>query len=159
MAMPNESSTEIIRSFSQTAPVDVYGIAEALGIDCRDETLDGNASGKIEKHWFFDTYTIAVNKAHPITRRRFTVAHEIGHFVLHRDQIGDGIEDDAMYRSGQSSRVEREANAFAASILMPAPLVVFAFEQDGLTSSTSLAKRFVVSSEVAAIRMRELRLG
>ena len=56
-------------------------------------------------------------------RRRFTIAHEIAHFLLHRDKIGDQLSDDAMYRSSLSSDDERAANRLAADILMPMGLI------------------------------------
>ena len=81
----------------------------------------------------------------------------IAHFVLHRDLIGDGIVDDAMYRSKKGDEIERQANAYAATILMPAPLVIAKFRA-GEKSFAGIAMAFEVSSEVAHIRMRELRL-
>ncbi|MCV5491602.1 ImmA/IrrE family metallo-endopeptidase, partial [Escherichia coli] len=52
-------------------------------------------------------------------RRRYTLAHEIAHFLLHRHLLRDGITDDVLYRSSQSSQIEAEANRLAADIIMP----------------------------------------
>jgi Zn-dependent peptidase ImmA (M78 family) len=124
------TATEVIADFTRDAPDDVYARARALGLEIKDIKFDEDVSGKIEKNWFADTYTISINARHPVTRRRFTAAHEIAHFVLHRDIIGDGIVDDALYRSTKSDEIERQANAYAATILMPAPLVIATF-RDG----------------------------
>lgn len=110
----------------------------------------------IERDWFDDEFTISVNSSHSETRKRFTIAHEIAHYVLHRDQIGDGITDDALYRSDTlSTMTERQANQYAAEILMPWQLVKndSAFKT-GMAGS--LASRFSVSTQVAEIRLREL---
>src|SRR3546814_7195870 len=61
-------------------------------------------------------FAIYVNGSHPRVRRRFSIAHEIAHFALHRNLIGDGVTDDAMYRSNLSSAVEVQANRMAADI-------------------------------------------
>ena len=69
-------------------------------------------------------YKIAVNVHHHFFRRRFTIAHELAHFILHREQIGDGITEDLMLRSEQMSiEAEWEANSLAAAILMPRKLM------------------------------------
>ena len=57
------------------------------------------------------------------TRQRFTIAHEISHFILHRHLLRSGIQDDVLYRSNQSDKIEWEANALASDILMPAEIV------------------------------------
>jgi hypothetical protein len=62
----------------------------------------------------------------PLGRRRFTAAHELGHFVLHRDRmiagrwIGDTRETIREADDGETMDMEREANRFAAELLMPA---------------------------------------
>lgn len=155
MLIEHELPTFVISRFTRAAPVDIYALAEALGIEVEDAALPANVSGKIFQTW--SRYRIEVNKAHPRTRRRFTVAHEIAHFVLHRDRIGDGITDDALYRSDLSDEDERQANAYGASILMPAPLVKNAF-RSGTRSYVAMAEMFDVSPQVAEIRMKELRL-
>ena len=55
----------------------------------------------MNKRKLFSGYAIFVNKGDRYkTRQRFTIAHKIAHFILHREAIGDGIVDDALYRSG-----------------------------------------------------------
>lgn len=157
LAAGERTPTEIIAEYTQKAPVDVYKIADSLGLRVETLELGNDISGKIERSWFGGGYIASLNTKHAATRRRFTLAHEIAHFVLHRDMIGDGIADDAMYRSARGSEIERQANAYAATILMPAPLVKLAF-RSGTKSFSGMAHAFDVSPEVAQIRMRELRL-
>lgn len=148
---------EVVHDFTQSAPVDVRGLARALRLPVLDEDLGANVSGKIERDMFGD-YRITVNARHAETRRRFTVAHEIAHYVLHRESIGDGIIDDGLYRSQRGGAIERQANNYAASILMPAPLVGREWRA-GKTTAQALAKVFDVSPAVAEIRIKELRLA
>lgn len=159
MAMdPLAPAVEVIGAFHHSAPVDVDGIAAALGIDVvLDPSLPDNISGKIERAGIFNEgYRITVNGRHGRNRQRFTIAHELAHYALHRSLIGDGIVDDALYRSPKGNVIERQANSYAATILMPARLVRQHYQR-GATEPEDMAKIFGVSSEMARIRMRELR--
>jgi Zn-dependent peptidase ImmA (M78 family) len=65
-----------------------------------------------------------VSSADPVPRRRFTAAHELGHFMLHRETMGQFRADtDATLREADeevTDSMEREANRFAVELLMPA---------------------------------------
>ncbi|SIQ46892.1 MULTISPECIES: ImmA/IrrE family metallo-endopeptidase [Acidiphilium] len=154
-----ESPIEIVGRFLRSAPVDLHGIAAGLGLFVV-QRLDMSPSvlGSIKRDG--PRYRIEVNGRDGENRKRFTLAHEIAHYVLHRDLIGDGVTDDAMYRSGGklSDEYEVQANKYAASILMPAQLVREAFNR-GEKSYAAMAARFQVSPQAAEIRMKELRLG
>jgi Zn-dependent peptidase ImmA (M78 family) len=136
-------------------PMSVIKLANNLGIRVYEAAWPDNISGKIQK----DTekggasgFAIFVNKDHPETRKRFTIAHEIAHYVLHENDIGDGIFDDALYRSGLTNRQEAEANGLAADILMP-----WKYLGPELTKNSAdidiLANKFGVSSQAMSIRM------
>lgn len=92
-----------ISCFLHSAPVQVTALAEALGLSVwEDEDLPAGVSGKLFQDDFNSGpsgYSIVVRASDPYVRRRFTVAHEIGHFVLHRHRIGSSLTDDAMYRA------------------------------------------------------------
>jgi hypothetical protein len=101
-------------------------------------------------------------------RRRFTIAHEIGHFVLHVpkfhavfcDRPGDIQEIDASSAPADlppAGKREREANLFARELLMPEPLVE---EQAHALryNLPALAKRFEVSVPAMRLRLRLLKL-
>lgn len=89
-------------------------------------------------------------------RRRFTIAHELGHFVLHRDRQTDFNCDKTSVFSGSETMaaIEREANVFASNLLMPGD--VFGKCIDGahidLHLLSGLAKQFEVSFEALCIR-------
>lgn len=146
---------EVLRDFTKSAPVEVRAIARELGLLIREKDM-GKDSGKIEQDWA-GYFVITVNERHSETRKRFTIAHEIAHYVLHRDKIGDGILDDGLYRSSKGGDIERQANNYAASILMPGPLVGSCW-RNGLRTPIQLAEVFRVSPSVAEIRIRELGL-
>lgn len=147
---------EIVGQYMRHAPVDVEKLAHALGMVVRRELRHDDQSGRIECEANGGPCIITVNATHPESRQRFTIAHEIAHFILHRDAIGDGIVDDGMYRSGKPEKLERQANQYAAEILMPWKLVIDKYRA-GKTTPAELAREFKVSAAVAEIRLRELR--
>jgi predicted transcriptional regulator len=144
----------VIREHQQTVPVSPVAIAHALGLKVyRVPGWDPNLSGMIRRN--ADNpggFDIFVNADHPDVRRRFTIAHEIAHAVLHPELIGDGITEDALYRSGLSNAVEAQANRLAADILMPRDKVNEAI-RGGSTDVRALARMFNVSEQAMAIRI------
>lgn len=153
---------EIIRKHQKSAPVQTIPIAEALGLSCyRVASWTDATSGMIVRdpeRGGDSGFAIYVNAKHSDVRRRFTIAHEIAHFVLHRDLIGDGITEDALYRSGLSDAVEREANGLAAEILMPRHLIRAWFAK-GLRNPAELADMFEVSVQAMEYRLNNLGLA
>lgn len=112
----------IIEDFQGAPPVRLPELARALGVSIKASTLAPGISGEIRP--LNDGYVIRINRHDPLKRQRFTAAHELAHFILHRDQIRDGIEDDVLYRSTTlSDKREQEANRLAADILMPEALL------------------------------------
>ncbi len=146
----------IIERFQNAAPVDVTGLAEALGLSVwEDEQLPIGVSGKIIRDSELggaEGYSIVVRASDAYVRRRFTVAHEIAHFILHRDRIGSGLIDDGLYRSGLSSQEEFDANRLAADILMPRKLIAQYVAEYG-PDPQSLARFFQVSEAAMRIRL------
>ncbi len=160
MIVTNTPYGPIIERFRTSAPVDVSGLAQALGLTVwEDDGLPEGISGKICK----DTenggsagFSIIVRASDPFVRRRFTVAHEIAHFVLHRERIGDSLTDDALYRSGLTSREEVDANRYAAEILMPRQLIGRYIKEYGSSDPSILAPIFKVSEQAMRIRLGSL---
>lgn len=138
----------------QVLPLKLSGLASDLGVSVKAATLGPGISGELRPEG--GAFTIRVNRHDAPRRQRFTVAHELAHFLLHRDQIGDGIEDDALYRSELSDAREAEANRLAADILMPMSLVRDAksrFEHLNETAITLIADEFGVSESAMKIRL------
>ncbi len=139
-------------------------LAKKLSLSIFDATFtDPKLSGVIYKDKDTGKFSIYVNETHPITRKRFTVAHEIGHYIsaicesYSKEQLfKEGFEDYAvLYRKeGGNSLAEKEANQIAADMLMPAKWVQ-RFLEDGI-SIEKMAKIFFVSREAMAIRVDNL---
>jgi hypothetical protein len=114
-----------------------------------------------------------INAHDILPRRRFTAAHELGHFILHRQQMPTGFLGDTQESileavDGQPlEQMEREANQFAVELLMPAILCRTRTEklcrQQGPCSRTALAYRLsaelLVSREAMRYRLQSLELG
>lgn len=150
----------IVEGFLHEAPVDLMAMSEALGLTVDMAAKMGTEqSGRIlRKGNGKSGYHIEVNGSHSDYRKRFTLAHEVAHFLLHRDLIGDGIEDSALYRSRLGDPAEYEANRLAAQILMPAPLVRNVYKA-GLKWLAGLSAAFAVSEEAMRIRLKQLGLA
>lgn len=150
MSAPDEYR-EILRRHQQHPPVQLGALAHELGVRILVSSLPHKVSGTLTKE-ANDQWTIRVNRDESKTRQRFTIAHEIAHFILHRDEIGNGISDDVFYRSGLSDRREREANRLAAEILMPWTLINKAVDE-GVNTPEDLAKSFQVSEAAMKVRL------
>lgn len=122
--LPNEILEAISPLMSQP-PIKLSRVADMIGgVRVVAAVLPKGISGEIRPDPDVPGgYLIKVNKNDSARRQRFTVAHELAHYLLHRDQIGDGIEDDVLYRSSLSDSREAQANRLAADLLMPDPLV------------------------------------
>lgn len=154
----DELPIEVVGKFLNSSPVDLDGMAKALGIDVLYSIFpdDNSIAGKIEQN-SRGRFRIIINSNDPANRQRFTLAHEIAHFILHRDMLGHGVTDRGLYRSNLSDNTERQANRYAATLLMPAPLVRKKYAE-GHQSAHGLAGIFHVSPAAAGIRMKELGL-
>ena len=141
-----------VERHKKECPVKIVDLARYLRIDVkRTSQWDENVSGAIVKD-SSGKYTIWTNAKHHQNRRRFTVAHEIAHFVLHRDAIGDGIKDDALFRSTLGGLIESQANRYAAELLMPMKHIKNCIKE-GASSIVELAASMRVSKTAMSIRL------
>lgn len=108
-------------------PVPLERLAEQCRASIRYEPFEGELSGMVHRR-SDGSGVIGVNSSHSPTRQRFTIAHEIGHLLLHSD---DDVHIDEKRPLGQRDEIssqaidprEIEANQFAAELLMPESLV------------------------------------
>lgn len=144
----------VISDLLLTAPVDVAEAARRLGLEIFESSLGEGISGAIMRDTSTESgFVIYVDDSESYVRQRFTAAHEIGHFVLHKDRIGAGIEDNFMLRSsGMSNFMEAEANRFAADLLMPFPLIEKMVAK-GHRTVDDLARVLGVSTVAMSIRL------
>lgn len=154
-------------------PVPVEEIAQRLGLRLQRSVLGDDVAGVLLLEEDQQTGVIGVNVSQAPVRQRFTIAHEIAHFVLHRNTLPIFIDRQfltpyfAAFRSRASStgedRLEREANAFAAALLMPAPDVRRALAEIGgnVTDEEAieqLARHFDVSRQAMTFRVANIVL-
>ncbi|MDM1290811.1 ImmA/IrrE family metallo-endopeptidase [Acinetobacter indicus] len=110
-----------IEKYQNDMPIKLGLLSKELGLVVKRATLPANISGEIKEQ--DGEVIIRVNRHDAKTRQRYTLAHEIAHFLLHRHLLSNGITDDVLYRSSQSDEIEAEANRLAADILMPMHIV------------------------------------
>lgn len=173
MTRPSKPETEAARLLRELEitrpPTPVERIARSLKIRVSKEPFEGNVSGMLTR--VGKRAVIGVNSWQSPTRQRFTVAHELGHFVLHpaKPTFIDHVRVD--YRDERSQagthRQEIEANSFAAALLMPEDLVRehvrrqlrLGSDPTGDELVVSLAARFNVSPEAMSHRLTNLGIN
>jgi Zn-dependent peptidase ImmA (M78 family) len=153
----------LVAKYELTPPIDINWLATELGYEVRRESFEDSLSGMlVTKH-----NIIAVNRRHPMTRQRFTIAHEIGHALLHRSDQALFVDEAAVHLRTKSrphlpDPREVEANRFAAELLMPekplrdfVPATVEIYEELTLIY---IAGKFQVSVPAVTARLSELGL-
>lgn len=151
---------EILNAYwNEALPVNVEHIAHLIGVNVMYEPiLDGkpNLSGMFQ----YDKQnmpTCFVRSGDSYTRRRFTLAHELGHFLLaHQSTEGQLFRDDNDTLSGSRENwQETEANQFAAELLMP-EFRIHSLIRNTSQTLGSLAQTFGVSENAMTRRLRNL---
>lgn len=157
----NESISEIANSlreelkFVPTEADALDNLIKQLGgkifnnIDFSDKSIGSMAT--IDKK-----FEIGIQVYEYKTRRRFTIAHELGHYVLH--SLFQNNKPIKAYRNYCSEAAEYEANKFAANFLMPKDLFKQEFNKAKKVLSV-LSTKFHVSEQAATIRAKELCLS
>src|SRR5438105_3870285 len=116
-----QSASQIVKRQIQP-PVNVRALAADFGVNVWESDLGSKISGKLfrdTEHGGSSGYSILINAKEPYVRRRFTVAHELAHFLLHREMVKrlGGLTEDIFYRAdGLNGWQEMEANRLAAEI-------------------------------------------
>lgn len=151
---------EVIHRHLQNIPVKVGALARELGLVVKVGTLDYGKSGQIAPDSEAPCgFAIRVNRHESKERQRFTLAHEIAHFLLHRDKIKNGIYENTLYRAdGISNREEIEANRLAADILMPREGLANRLRGINTAADDELAEQLASEFQVSKPAM-EIRLG
>ena len=149
---------QLIQEHQRSAPVKIGAIVKAFKVRLLASTLPAGISGEIRPDPDSAAgFTIRINRHDSHSRQRFTVAHELAHFLLHRDRIGRGIVDDVLYRSTLTDRREAEANRLAADLLMPDSLIEAWLDRAAALGVSDiplyLADRFEVSETAMRIRL------
>ena len=165
-----DRAKDLILRYHITRPaIPVEVIAKELGLTVRYSNLDAEISGMI--YMQNGSTIVGINSSHHPNRQRFTLAHECGHFLLHREHIIGAVHVDKRYpallRSDISSQgvdaMEIEANQFAAELLVPEDLLIKEIaliendvEDDNFVSV--LTKKFKVSSNMMSNCLANIRV-
>jgi Zn-dependent peptidase ImmA (M78 family) len=151
----------------QAAPVPVEDIARSLGARVERTPADDELSGFLYQQKNSKLTIIGVNENHHPNRQAFTIAHELGHSLLHDV---DDVHVDRNFRiklrnsaSSKGENVEEmEANLFAAELLMPTSFLkkdLKTIEDVDLVDEgviSKLAGRYGVSTQAMTIRLSHL---
>jgi Zn-dependent peptidase ImmA (M78 family) len=158
------AARKILDRFGPKIPVDIDAIVKAHGIEV---FLDNEMATSVSGILMIKEGQVGAmaNMSHPEVRIRFTLAHELGHYLLHRRKQDVFVDEFAvMYRSsspGGIDPLEVEANVFAAELLMPEGDVRAALKADPLIAESDdairkLARRYKVSPSAMKYRLRQL---
>lgn len=152
-------------------PINVVKIAGSMGFKVFTvEFTDKKVMGAIAdfesplKQFDNEQRVIAVDKNSYATRKIFTIAHEIGHFVMHCGESNDFFERD-LYDTEKDMRtpIEKDADKFAACLLMPKDMFINFVEnspyyiiRDKQNLVQEICKKFIVAEKAAKKRLKEV---
>jgi IrrE N-terminal-like domain len=138
---------------SPAPPINVEALAFALGVH-QIKTTKLVEDGRLESG---DVVTIYVRRSVRPSRRRFTIAHEIGHLVLNATRPPPVLER-TQQRAQSTTWEERFCDSFASAILMPRSWIIenFRHAPSNLFTIRQVADEAKVSLGAAVIRMHEL---
>ncbi len=136
-------------------PADIIKIAKVNDIDVYEGDLDKKVSGAIKYDKNTHKFAILLNKNDIRTRQRFTLAHELGHFFLHKEILKDDeIHIDTMFRMPDEK--EKEVDYFAGALLMNKTLLEKMYQNN--KTIAELAELFDVSVSAMTVRLDILGL-
>lgn len=160
-------ANQILQEHGLTSlPTDPVRLANRVGIKVNNAVFSvENLSGMIARRG--PSISMLVNQADTPQRKRFTIAHELGHLFLHLHSDGDYIDPQEtidMFRGTEQfdaempdeRRKEIQANAFAAALLMPEPYVREYYSK--VPDVSALARIFDVSVPAMEVRLTQLGL-
>lgn len=123
------------------------------GVKLEFSEMDSTLSGSLSKQ--DGIWQIRVNNRHSVNRQRFTIAHELGHFIYHKDDEQEFV-DTTFFRGLATDNFEYTANRFASDLLMPEDQVRRLIDKENIRSVAELATTFGVSSAAMLYRVKDL---
>lgn len=161
-------SSELVRQFTNSGVVNVKGLISALGIQYEERPMIAGESGEITCE--NGEFKITVNSLDIDSRKRFTAAHELAHYLLHRDLLEDrgklNRHTDILFGEHANNNPpmpfnpshEVQANRYAAEILMPASRVRALWRGEKEDNFAEIAESLGVSKKAIKIRLNNLGL-
>ncbi len=155
LGLVRERVEKVLRdNYVTSPPVVPFKIATNYGLRVLFTTFQPQATGVVSGLYQVDTNTIYVNTEDPPDRQTFTIAHEFGHALLHKDLYAkDPDRYTVLMRTplrAETDPLEQEANAFATQLLIPKMFLDKYYQK---ASIGELARLFVVSEEVIRFRL------
>lgn len=145
-------------SFVTSPPVLPHKVAGSYGLKVIFTTVPPQNNQIVSGFYDVRSSTIYVNVEDPPDRQTFTIAHEFGHAVLHKDLYSTNPERYKVLLRGplraEKDPLEQEANTFAAHLLVPR---MFLTKYYPSASIEELARLFIVSEEVIKFRLENER--
>lgn len=144
--------------------IDLFKECERLGYKLLRYPLGENADLGFAMKKDSDT-VIFTNTCSRLSREMFTLAHEIGHVILHMENADSFIDNTVTIYGKNTDEKEQEANYFAACLLMPADVVekfldleLEDFKKNGLSAMdiARIMSEFNVSFDMALNRLESL---
>jgi Zn-dependent peptidase ImmA (M78 family) len=158
--LPEEKANDLRNALwdKQILPIDPVAISLKLGIKAVQMALPENVSGAIIKEQGKDA-VIVVDRNDSNNRKRFTVAHELGHYIYRVFSNENNEEFEWIDFRGEHSKTgeikeEIFANNFAANLLMPSDMVKKYYSET--KNVLLLANKFGVSIESMIIRLKNV---
>jgi Zn-dependent peptidase ImmA (M78 family) len=163
--------SELIESNSiAEAPINLNRIARSLNIEILSKPSEDDLSGFLFRDFANGQNIIGINQNHHPNRKRFTLAHEIGHFILHNHEGFHFDSKNQSYliklrktNSDLTNEIEeQEANLFAAELLMPKIFLerdIIKFKNADLLFDDNipdLARKYKVSVRALTFRLANL---
>ena len=152
--MPEQILSDL--DISEPAQIDLVRIARSLGAKIKDRRLDGCEARIVGEG---DRAIISIDDRVSPHRRRFSIGHELGHWMCHRGQCLACPKESIGQGPANGNAAEKMADRFAAQLLMPSAMVKkYSKEINGLSLSmiNHIAKTFDVSRSAAALRLVEM---
>lgn len=157
-----EKAEKLLSELKMTkVPINPEVCAHKLNVKVDASLLDDDISGIFVAEG--DEYYIIYNQFESLVRQRFTIAHELGHYILHKSsKLFVDRKQKSLYRNSTSTTgenlKEREANAFAAALLMPKGCIEHEIAKlsDEVDVVDVLAEKFKVSKIAMSFRLSNL---
>lgn len=159
-----------LRCKQDDGSVDIVQLASMAGVDVYGIDEPDNFGAEITHISHEDKFEIVVNTTHTLNQQRFSIAHELAHFILHPEKIRQygrlrKEADSSTY--SYSPEIEQEADEFGIDLLIPEKLLrdqfpnIFTEPQQQLSFQTiqEIATKFKASIFVTADRLKRLNLN
>lgn len=158
------AARSLAKKYNLVPPVNVEALIKDMGITLEDTPLESMSGFAYQKD---GNRVIGINKDDGPARKKFTMAHELGHMIVHTRDDVTFDKNFVYFRDSRSSTgllpKEVEANAFAAELLMPAEKLTKQIVSEGGIDLVNdedkirtLADEYEVSFSAMAVRIDSL---